>query len=253
MNPADRLRRIVLGVVCLFVLAAYGAAAHSGPLEAMGSSAADSYYNLLVRGLQAGQLSLIRAAPAALARLPDPYDPVANVQLREGTEPLHDLSYYRGKLYLYFGIGPVLLLFWPCAALTGHYLLHRWAAAIFCAAAFLVAAALLRSVQRRYFPETAAAVLGAGGLALGLATGVPILLARADVYEVAIAGGALGVFLSLAALWRAVHRPAAAGSGWPRPAWPMGSPSPAGPRCFPAPRSCSGPFSWRGRITAATA
>lgn len=211
MNPAERARRGLLGAACLLVLALYGYAARSGPLEAMGSSAAGSYYNLLVRGFQSGHLSLAREAPAALTRLPDPYDPVANVQLREAAEPLHDLSFYRGKLYLYFGVGPALLLFWPFAALTGHYLLHRWAAAILAAAAFLAASALLRSVQRRYFPETRAAVLAAGVLALGCASGLPILLARADVYEVAIAGGGVGVFLALAGIWRALLRPREAG------------------------------------------
>jgi len=212
MNPAERARRRALCAGVILVLAVYGFAARSGPLEAMGSSAAESYYNLLVRGFQSGHLSLSREAPAALARLPDPYDPVANVRLREAAEPLHDLSYYRGKLYLYFGVTPALLLFWPYAALTGHYLLHRGAAAIFCAGAFLAAAVLLRSIQRRHFPEARAGVLAGCALALGLATGMPILLARADVYEVAIAGGAMGIFLSLAALWRALQQPGSAGS-----------------------------------------
>ena len=49
------------------------------------------------------------------------------------------------------------LLFWPWAALTGHYLFHHHAVAIFCAAGFLAAAALLRSLWRRYFSEVSMA------------------------------------------------------------------------------------------------
>jgi Flp pilus assembly protein TadD len=213
MSPAERARRNLLGAVCVLVLAAYGFAARSGPLETAGGSAAKSYYNLLVEGFRSGRLSVAREAPAPLVLLPDPYDPAANVRWREAAEPLHDLSYYRGKLYLYFGIAPALLLFWPWAVLTGHYLLHRWAAAIFCSIAFLTAVALLRSVQRAYFSAARAGVLAAAALALGFVTGVPLLLVRVDVYEVAIACGAMGVFLSLAAVWRSLHRPAAA-AGW---------------------------------------
>jgi len=47
MNAVERARRVTRGVVCVLVLAVYGLAARSGPLEAMGGSAAESYYNLL--------------------------------------------------------------------------------------------------------------------------------------------------------------------------------------------------------------
>ena len=198
---------MLLGGVCALVLLVYGFAARSGPLSALESTAAESYYNLLVRGFQAGHLSLVREAPAPLAQLPDPYDPAANVRLREAFPPLHDLSYFEGKLYLYFGVGPALVLFWPAAILTGHYLSHRAAAAMLVAVAFLAGVVLLRSIQRRCFPDARPFVLAAGGLALGLAGGWPLLLARADVYEVAIAGGSAGVFLCLAALWQALLRP----------------------------------------------
>jgi len=86
--------------------------------ELTGRTAADNHYNLLVRGFQHGQLSLDKVAPPQLATLPDPYDPVANGRYRTGNG-LHDMTYYKGRLYLYFGVAPALLLFWPWAALTG--------------------------------------------------------------------------------------------------------------------------------------
>ena len=117
------------------------------------------------------------------------------------------MSYYKGKLYLYFGVTPALVLFWPYAALTGHYLLHKNAVVIFFAVGFLVAAGLLRAVWRRYFPEASVWVVVAGILTLGLATGILETLSSCDVYEVAKSCGFAFTMLALAAIWRALHEP----------------------------------------------
>ena len=173
-----------------------------------------SHYNLLVEGFQHGQLSLNKTPPPELAQLADPYDPVANAQYRLFSVPsygLHDMSYYKGKLYLYFGVTPALLLFWPWAALTGHYLAQRHAVAVFCAVGFLAGAALLRALWRRYFPEVGGAVVAAGVLALGLASGVLIVQQRAEVWEVPISCGYALSMLALAAVWLALHNPSRRG------------------------------------------
>lgn len=197
---------IMLGLVCVVVLTLFAWMAQQSVTELTGWTAANEHYNLLVRGFQRGQLSLDKAAPPQLAKLPDPYDPVANERYRIGYG-LHDMTYYKGRLYLYFGISPALLLFWPWVALTGHYMFHHHAVAVFCAVGFLVNALVLRSLSRRYFPEVGATVVAAGTLALGLATGVPILLQRAEFWEVAVScGTALGT-LTLGWLWVAVTNP----------------------------------------------
>jgi tetratricopeptide (TPR) repeat protein len=103
------------------------------------------------------------------------------------------------------------VLFWPWVALTGHYLLHKYAVALFYSAAFLLTVGLVRAMARRYFPEVGLGTMLSGILALGLATGVPILLQRADVCEVPISCAYACQMLTLAALWRALHRPAQAG------------------------------------------
>ena len=117
------------------------------------------------------------------------------------------MSYYKEKLYLYFGVTPALVLFWPYAALTGHYLLHKNAVVILYALGFLVAAGLFRAIWRRYFPEASVWVATAGILTLGLATGMLEVLARCDVYEVAISCGYAFTMLALAAIWCALHEP----------------------------------------------
>jgi hypothetical protein len=89
----------VLGTVCALVIGFYAYTAHEGVVLAGSLNAADNYYNLLVQGFRAGQLSLKKEVPPRLTQLADPYDPSANAYLK-----VLDLSFYKGKLYLYFGV-----------------------------------------------------------------------------------------------------------------------------------------------------
>ena len=127
-------------------------------------------------------------------------------------DPLLDQSYYRGKLYLYFGVTPALLLFWPYAALTGHYLWHKTAVVIFFTAGFLASVGLLWAVWRRYFERVSVGVVMAGAVALGMVNFAPVILQRCDVYEVAISCGHALTMVTLLLVWQALH--AARGRWW---------------------------------------
>jgi tetratricopeptide (TPR) repeat protein len=202
------IQRGILGAACMLVIGVYASMAQSGALEVLSPTAADTYYNLLVQGFRDGHLSLKKEVPHGLAQLADPYDPVANIRYRWPDHyPLHDLSYYKDRLYLYFGVTPALVLFWPYVALTGHCLFHRQAVAIFCAIGFLASVGLLRALWRRYFAHVSPWVVAACALALGLATGVPVLLSRCEAYEVAISCGYMLTMLALGAIWCALHEP----------------------------------------------
>ncbi|HVW21226.1 MAG TPA: tetratricopeptide repeat protein [Opitutaceae bacterium] len=209
--PRPRRERLVLGAVCAAVVAIYFASAHSGLWEALAGDPARSYYNEQVAGFREGRLSLAKPAPPGLGRLRDPYDPAANRPFRGYPVLAEDLSYFRGRFYLYFGVAPALLLFWPWVLLTGHYLLHRWAVAIFCSAGFLAWAWVLRAAARRHFPSAGPGALAAALAALGLATGMPVLLERSEVYEVAVGCAYALAALAIAALWRALEDPGRGG------------------------------------------
>jgi len=201
--PSEKSRWLAYGVLaatCALVIAVYTYTAHSGFLASTSLEAPGDYYNLLVQGFRAGQLSLKKEVPPGLAQLADPYDPSAHLPYQ-----VLDLSYYKGKFYLYFGVTPAGVLFWPWVALTGHYLPQKDAAVIFCVVGFLASAGLLWALWRRYFAEVSVAVVAAGTLALGLATFTPLLLARCDVYEVSISCGYAMTMLALAATWKALH------------------------------------------------
>jgi hypothetical protein len=176
-----------------------------GKLESLISNPADTYYNLLVQGFREGHLSVKKDVPAGFARLADPYDPAANRLYRDLPCGMSDLSYYKSRLYLYFGVTPALILFWPFVALTGHNLVNRLAVTIFCGVGFLASAGLLCAVWRRCFSEVSVWVVSACALALGLATGVPVLLPPSDIYQVAISCGYMLTMLALGAVWCALH------------------------------------------------
>ena len=209
------IQRGVFGAACMLVIGVYSYTAHSGFFELWSPNAGDSYYNLLVQGFRAGQLSVNREVPPELARLTDPYDPSADAIERYHLQNLgwierhrlHDLSYYKGKLYLYFGVTPAVLLFWPYVVLTGHYLLHKDAVVVFFSVGFLAGAGLLWALWRRYFAGVGLGTVVAGTLALGLANLTPVILTRSDVWEVAISCGYALTMLALVGIWCALHQP----------------------------------------------
>ena len=194
-----------LAAVCVLVIGVYACMAQPGAWESLSQNPADAYYNLLVRGFRAGQLSLKKEVPPGLTQLTDPYGPAASVVYQAPPYRLHDLSYYKGRLYLYFGVTPALILFWPFVVLTGHYLFQSHAVTIFCAIGFLASVGLLRALWRRCFAEVNVWVVAACAPALGLATGVPVMLPRSDVNEVAISCGYMLTMLALGAIWCALH------------------------------------------------
>jgi tetratricopeptide (TPR) repeat protein len=199
---ARRRDYAIFGVVCALVIGFYAWNAGPGFLEPWAAGAQDNYYNLLVRSFRGGHLYLSRDVPPDIS---DSGVLPGQDWVSEAVSGLAELSYYKGKLYLYFGVTPALVLFWPYVALTGHYLSHKAAVAIFLSVGFLAGAGLLFAMWRRYFKETNVASVVAGALALGLANFAPPILRRADVYEVAVSCGYALTMLALAGVWGALH------------------------------------------------
>jgi hypothetical protein len=198
----------ILGVVCVMVIGAYAYMSLPGDWDKFGQqNAADSPYNLLVQGFRSGQLSLKKEVPVGLVQLADPYDPIANKVYRGLQYRLHDLCYYKGRVYMYHGVTPALILFWPFVALTGQYLSNRLAVIIFCAIGFLASVDLLCVVWRRYFAQVSIWVVAACTIALGLAAGQMAQLSQAGFYQVAHTCGYMLTMLALGGIWRTLHEP----------------------------------------------
>jgi hypothetical protein len=155
------------------------------------------YYPLLVDGFLNGQLSLKYEGDPGIAKLKDPYDPVQNAPYR-----LLDITYYKGRYYIYFGPTPALTLLMPWKLLTGFHLPTRLGVIAFCFVGYLTSLELLLRLRRIYFPEASERSVWLGALILGLANMAPALLRRATVYELAIACAYFFVMLSFLALLR---------------------------------------------------
>ena len=207
-KTATRMQRAIVCAVCALIIAIFAWSANSGILESTDTHAEDAYYNLLVQGFRAGQLNVKREASPGLSMLSNPYDPVTNEPYV--WDPQHfsyEMSYYKGKLYLYFGVTPALVLFWPYVTLTGHYLATKDAVVIFFSLGFLIASGLLYAIWQRYFPKISVWVTASGIVAMGLCIGILETLSSCDVYEVARSCGFMFTMLALAAIWRAWHAP----------------------------------------------
>jgi hypothetical protein len=157
------------------------------------------YYDYLGRAFAAGRLELpVRPKPGLLAA-PNPWDPNANNEHK-----MHDMALYNGRYYLYHGAGPALLLFAPWRILTRSDLPERAAMLVMCLGGFLFSLAALLRLLRLAGVDSPLWLVLPMGVALGVCQGVPYLLSRVWVYEIAIAGGYLtvagGVWCMLRAL-----------------------------------------------------
>jgi hypothetical protein len=183
-RPHDLLLLVIAGIL---VAAGYAWLLSPDPADQEARYPAHRYFAWQAEAWLAGRLDLARELPAGLAQLKDPYDPAANEPFRMGgANGVHDLSLYQGKLYLYWAPGPALAAFLPWRVVTGRPLPTAWACWGFAWAAWLGAAVLLARVVRRHFPDTARWALGAGLVALAACSWAPIVLRRANVWEVPI-------------------------------------------------------------------
>jgi len=164
------------------------------------SKSPNGYYTLETAGFRSGHLYAALTPHPGLLALKDPYDPVANAPYR-----VHDMSLFREHYYLYYGVTPVLILFWPVAAITGQYLSEPFAVGMFCSASVWTGMALLLAIRRRHFPEAPFVALLAGWICLAWATPLILLVEGPQFYQVPISCAIFLQALMLGAVYRAIH------------------------------------------------
>jgi len=181
----------------------YWTAATSDGLPPPGKGYYSDYYSLLVHGFLKGHLYLdVPTSPAMLAAR-DPYDPA--VWNRLGW--MADTSYFHGRYYLYFGVGPAVAFLLPYRLITGGDLWLGTAGTLIATLAFCSLAALWLRIRRDHFPRSGSVVAIGTLLALGGATGLLAILRRPYIYEVPIVTGCLFSTLMLHCLYSAAVSP----------------------------------------------
>ena len=134
--------------ILMLTVLVYLGGAYNG-LGTIASSQPSGYYGLLTDALLNGQLHLKITPDPKLALLENPY---AGPQ---GAYRPHDMSYFRGRFYIYYGATPVLILYAPWKIATGYYLNEAAGTTLFCFGAFALSAWWLLGVKRRLWPRLA--------------------------------------------------------------------------------------------------
>ena len=172
--------------------------------------ASDDLYNRLADGFLAGRTSFAEEAPPELAKLADPYDPAQNAPFKK----YHDVTYYQGRYYLYFGPTPALVLLAPWKLLTGSSLAQNVAVAVFAWGAALVSVLLLRGLRDRHFPLIPGWQLVAAATVVIFGNMLPVLLRRPIYYELAIACACFFGLAAVACFFRAQAATGRWGQAW---------------------------------------
>ena len=150
-------------------------------------------------GLRQGHLYLPEAPSQALQGLANPYDP-ANMRYWRW-----DHTYYAGRLYLYWGMVPAILLagfktlFRIDRMVTDEMLVF-----LFAVGRLIVGTLLLRALAARVVPRPPRWAVALAMLVFALANPVPYTLNRGAIYEVAIVGGAFFMLAGLACALKAM-------------------------------------------------
>jgi hypothetical protein len=159
------------------------------------------YYNLLVAGFRKGSLALDIDVPA---RLKEAKDPIEIVKESPELAP-HDVSYFKGHYYTYYGVVPAVVLFWPFRALSGHELPLVLGSLAFAIGAFMMMAFLWVKIVSEHFPKAGWATRIAGVAALCLAGGQLVLARRVSIWEPSIEAGNFFVVAMLVSAYMALR------------------------------------------------
>jgi hypothetical protein len=179
-------------------------AASAAPLALTGDRG--NPYNELANAFLHLRLS-VGVAPARLLRLANPYDPVQNTAIQIGAG-IHDFALYRGRLYLTWGPVPGLLLAPMC--LLGLEPSEGLVTLIFSLIGFGFVLATLSTILKQLGNRAIwTCVLAA--VTLGLASAVPFMLRRPEVYEEEISSG---FCFAMVGVWLAVSTVAKRRASW---------------------------------------
>ena len=152
------------------------------------------YYGLLTEAFRIGQLHLPLEIDPKLLSLENPYDGP------QGATRPHDMSFYKGKLYLYYGPAPVILLYLPWRLLTGNFLAESVGSMVLLGVGFMAASFWLTRLKRAHLPHLSSWWLALALFALLTSTPILEAIINDTFYGVPIHGAFACIMLALLAL-----------------------------------------------------
>ncbi len=140
----------------------------------------------LVDAFEDGRTYLQEADPS-LTELENPYD--WSQRLTANISYPWDHLLYDGKIYSYYGIAPILLVFLPYHKITGYYFPSEWAAWIFGALGILFLSKLYLCFMKKFFSKTRSSLIVTGLILIQLSSGIWTCFYRGNFYEIAQTSG----------------------------------------------------------------
>lgn len=192
-NQRHRLAMVGSLFLCLVVLCPL--CGGSGLKKVPYTESSPNAYEQLFEALLEGRVDLdVRMDPSVLDSLENPYDYTERSEAveAEGLDrfgPFWDRAYYEGKFYCYFGIAPVLVIFFPMYFLTGmapNLTLVVLLLLLFGTAALYGA---LTEMLRYFRIRVPLLLLCLGFPALFFGALFPMIASCADMYYTAVASG----------------------------------------------------------------
>jgi hypothetical protein len=180
-SPVKRSPNFGRGFAFWSLLFAVGLSYHLSFLarnELWSTKQPQGYYGALTDAFISGQLNLKWTLDPRLLALDNPYAAQPDI-----SRP-HDASFYKGRIYLYYGPAPVVLLFLPWRLITHTWLADRAGTIAFCFLGFSLAAILLKRIRDRFFSESAQFWLLLGVAVLGWGSPVFFLAENPTFYAV---------------------------------------------------------------------
>ncbi len=159
-----------------------------------------NYYNLIVKSLKNYKLYICEDNENLLSKDPNLYK---NYQISyknfKNIPSLFDTSYYKGKLYLYFGITPVLLFYLPFNLITNLYLTDKLLVLILSCFIFLFSLIIIKKISDRItvIQNIPPNILVLCIFITGFCNLLPFLVIKSSIYEVAITTAIFLLLLSI--------------------------------------------------------
>lgn len=190
------VRRGIIVVLFFIHTGLFWFLADINPAFTWGAPAHHQQYQKLAEALKEGSAALLETPPVSLQEMDNPYDSAYrdDVVAAHGESYAWDTAYYNGKYYVYFGVVPAVLFYFPYYVLTGSHLPNYMVIFISSVLYMIGLLGVLREVARKWFPKISLGIwLLATELTL-LGSGIIYLVKRPDIYNVPILlGMALGL------------------------------------------------------------
>ncbi len=203
-NVKDKIREYVLMALCAAVLILFGfKVTNSHVLYNESTKPHQQQYKELAHALKEGRVYLPFEPSKELLNAPNPYDTI--YLQANGIDYKADYVLYDGKYYVYFGIVPEILTYFPAYLLTGKDLPNHYAVFIFYTLFVLGVVLLYREIRNRFFPNVSSWAYLIAVTSTVLFGPVAYIYTTADLYSVPIMAGmalsVLGLFFYLKDKW----------------------------------------------------